>query len=450
MNKQFYLDLVNKHRETILEAERYIWQHPESGFKEWNTHAYMAKIFEDAGYTLTMAGNIPGFYTDLDTGRPGPKVLIMGELDALVAPTHAESWNNCAHACGHNAQCAGLIGIALALKEPGALDGLCGSIRLMAVPAEELIETDYRDDLRKQGIIHYLGGKVEFMYRGFMDDVDISFMIHTSARTEQTAHLLFSCSKGANGCMAKNIVYKGVASHAGGSPHMGINAMYAATLGLQAINSVRETFRDEDKIRVHPIMEANGSAVNIIPAKATVNTFVRGTSMDAIISANKKVTRALASGALALGAEVLVSDRPGYAPLLNSPELMEVAKDCMVAIAGEEGVAFDDKMGGGSTDMGDLSTVIPSMHPHVSGAAGRSHGDDYRIVDPETACVKSAQCQVLMVAELLKDNAARAKVVIDNFKPVYPSIKAYFEAMDQLLTDRELVKYTETGAEIVF
>jgi len=450
MDKQFYFDLVSKHREKILETERYIWQHPESGFKEWNTSAYMAKIFEDAGYTLTYAGDIPGFYTDLDTGKPGPKILIMGELDALVAPTHPEAWNNCAHACGHNAQCAGLVGIALALKEPGALDGLCGTIRLMAVPAEELIETDYRDSLRQQGIIHYLGGKVEYMYRGYMDDVDISFMIHTGSRTPENSHIVFSCNKGANGCMAKNIAYKGMASHAGGSPHNGINAMYAATLGLNAINALRETFRDEDKIRVHPIMEANGSAVNIIPAKATVNTFVRGTSMDAIVAANKKVTRALASGALAMGAEVFVSDRPGYAPLLNSPELMEVAKECMIAVAGEEHVAFDDKMGGGSTDMGDLSTVIPSMHPHVSGATGKGHGDDYGIADPETACVKSAQCQVLMVAELLKDDAAKAKYVIENFKPVYPSIKAYFEAVDQLMSDRDLVKYTKNGAEVVF
>ena len=446
MNNQTYFDFVSKHREKILEVERYIWQHPESGFKEWNTSKYLAKIFEDAGYTLTYAGDIPGFYTDIDTGKPGPKILIMGELDALVAPTHREAWNNCAHACGHNAQCAGLVGIALALKEPGALDGLCGSIRLMAVPAEELIEIEYRDSLRQQGLIHYLGGKVEFMYRGYMDDVDISFMFHTGRSEDH----VFDCNKGANGCMAKEITYKGVASHAGGSPHNGINAMYAATLGLQAINSLRETFRDEDKIRVHPIMEANGSAVNIIPAKATVSTFVRGTSMDAIIAANKKVTRALASGALAMGAEVTVSDRPGYAPLLNSPELMEVAKECMIAVAGEDKVKFDDKMGGGSTDMGDLSTVIPSMHPHVSGAAGTGHGDDYAIVDPDTACVKSAQCQVLMAAELLKNNAEKARYVIDNFKPVYPSIKAYFEAVDQLMSDRSLVTYTDEGAQIVF
>ena len=446
MEKQAYLDFVSKHTQKILEVERYIWAHPESGFKEWNTSAYLAKIFEEAGYTLTYAGNIPGFYTDIDTGKPGPKILILGELDALVAPTHPEAWNGCAHACGHNAQCAGLVGIALALKEPGALDGLCGSIRLMAVPAEELIEIGFRNSLRDQGIIHYLGGKVEFMYRGYMDDCDISFMYHTGIREKGT----FACSKGANGCMAKDIVYKGQAAHAGGSPHKGINALYAATMGLQAINSLRETFVDDDHIRIHPIMEANGSAVNIIPAKATVSTFVRGATMEAIIAANKKVNRALAAGALAMGAEVEISDRPGYAPLINAPALMEVAKECMIAVAGEDEVMFNDHWGTGSTDMGDLSAVMPSMHPHAAGAAGTSHGDDYRIVDPIKACVMSAQAQVLMVVELLKNEAARAKHVIETFKPVYPSKAAYFEAVDQLMADKGLVTYTESGAEISF
>jgi len=445
MEKQAYFDLVSKHRQKILEVERYIWKHPESGFKEWNTSAYLANIFEAAGYTLTYAGNIPGFYTDIDTGKPGPKILILGELDALVAPTHPEAWNGCAHACGHNAQCAGLVGIALALKEPGALDGLCGSIRLMAVPAEELIEIGYRNSLRDQGIIHYLGGKMEFMYRGYMDGCDISFLFHTGIREKG----VFSCPKGMNGCMTKEIIYKGKAAHAGG-PHKGINALYAATLGLQAINSLRETFQDNDHIRVHPIMEANSSAVNIIPAKATVSTFVRGATMDSIIAANKKVNRALAAGALAMGAEVTISDRPGYAPLINSPELMEVAKVCMIAVAGKDAVEFTDRWGTGSTDMGDLSVVMPSIHPSVAGAAGTGHGDDYRIVDPVKACIMSAQAQVLMVVELLKDNAARAKHVIANFKPVYPSKEAYFEAVNQLMSDRSLVAYTETGAEVTF
>ena len=140
-----FIKAADKHAQLALDAMDYLWKNPETGYREWKTHAYMKKVLEDLGYELVEAGNIPGFYTDLDTGRPGPKLLIMGEMDALVAPTHPNAKNNCAHACGHNCQCAGLVGVALALKEPGALDGLCGSIRLMAVPAEELIEIEFRN-----------------------------------------------------------------------------------------------------------------------------------------------------------------------------------------------------------------------------------------------------------------------------------------------------------------
>ena len=89
----------------------------------------MLILFEEIGYTLTKAGNIPGFYADLDTGKPGPKIAILGELDSLIVANHpcCDPETHYVHACGHHAQCAVLLGTAAALKEPGALDGLCGS-----------------------------------------------------------------------------------------------------------------------------------------------------------------------------------------------------------------------------------------------------------------------------------------------------------------------------------
>ena len=104
MQTKLYERLVDKHREEILAAEDYIWRHPETGFREWKTTAYMQDVFEKAGYTLVKAEDIPGFYTDIETGRPGPKLLIMAELDALSAPNHVQAVDGCAHACGHHAQ----------------------------------------------------------------------------------------------------------------------------------------------------------------------------------------------------------------------------------------------------------------------------------------------------------------------------------------------------------
>ena len=148
----------------ILDAERYIWQHPETGFREFGTSKYLDDKFEELGYELIKAGDIPGFYTILDTGRPGPEILVMGELDSLINPNHKEAdpKTGYAHTCGHHVQAAALLGLAAALKEPGVCEKMCGRIRLCAVPAEEAIEIEYRLELKEKGIIKYFGGKGEY------------------------------------------------------------------------------------------------------------------------------------------------------------------------------------------------------------------------------------------------------------------------------------------------
>ena len=157
-----HLAAVDKHRQLILDAMAHIWRNPEPGYREWKTQEYMRAQFEALGYEFTLAGNIPGFYTDVDTGRPGPKLCIMAELDALDLATHPEAVNGMAHACGHHGQMAALLGIAAALKEPGALEGLCGSIRLMVVPAEEMIQLGFREELRQKGELTQLKGLLYF------------------------------------------------------------------------------------------------------------------------------------------------------------------------------------------------------------------------------------------------------------------------------------------------
>jgi len=138
---QNLLNAVDKYRDLILEAERYIWKHPETGYREEKTSQYMKDVFTKLGYELECPENLTGFITRIDTGRPGPELLILGELDSIICPNHPEAdpGTGAVHSCGHNAQCAALIGVAAALKEPGALDGLSGRIRLCAVPAEELL-----------------------------------------------------------------------------------------------------------------------------------------------------------------------------------------------------------------------------------------------------------------------------------------------------------------------
>ncbi len=442
MQNEGLFSLVDACREQILAAERYLWAHPETGYKEWTADAYLTEAFEALGYTLRRAGNIPGFTADLDTGRPGPRVLILGEMDSLLCVTHPEAdpKTGAVHACGHHAQCAALLGLAAALKMPGATDGLCGSVRLCAVPAEELIEVGWREGLRRQGTIRYFGGKVEFLHRGYFDGVDMAFMFHTGG---EAGH--FSVNKGGNGCVVKNITYKGVAAHAGGAPHNGVNALYAANLGMQAINALRETFPDDDHIRVHPIVTEGGTAVNAIPNTVRLESYVRGASVEAIVRENRKVNRALAAAAAAMGAGVVLSDRPGYTPLLNDKTLLEIAGRAMAAVVGEENAAVTDKWSTGCTDMGDLSAFMPAVHPYAGGCVGAGHGADYRIADPESACVGSAKCQLLLLALLLENDATEAKRVLANAKLRFPSAKDFLAAIDAMTMDKDAVQYKENG-----
>lgn len=437
------MEMVAKYENLINETADHIWANPEPGYREWKTSAYMAAQFEALGYTLTKAGNIPGFYTDLDTGKPGPKIAILGELDSLIVGNHpcADPVTSAVHACGHHAQSAILLGVAAAMKEPRALDGLCGSIRFMSVPAEELIELGFREGLRKQGIIKYFGGKVEFISRGYFDGVDMAMMIH-SGKLEEGKTL--AIGKGCNGCLTKNITFKGVSAHAGGAPQNGKNALYAATCALNAVNALRETFVDNEHIRFHPIITEAGLAVNAIPETAKVESYVRGASYDSIYKYNQKVNQALAASAAALGCNVEIDDHPGYFPLNNDPNLSEIMTEAMETISGPGSVS-EGTWGTGSTDMGDVSAIMPAIHPHCSGSIGIGHGKDYYVDDKRLGCLLPAQCLVLTANLLLSDDAARAKKVIAEAKPYFKSKEEYLAAIDRLTMDKDAVIYNEDG-----
>ncbi len=437
---------VDKHRDLIFGAERHIWKNPETGYREWKTSAYMEKEFEKLGYKLTMPANIPGIYTDADTGLPGPKILIFGELDSLICKDHPEAnpETGAVHACGHNVQCAVLLGIAAALKEDGVMEGLCGSVRLCAVPAEEGIDIAYRESLRKAGTIRYYSGKVEFMRRGYFDGVDMAMMAHAKDRKRG-----FYFNRGCNGNIKKRIVYQGLAAHAGAHPEKGINALYAANLGLNAINALRETFVDDEHIRVHPIITKGGDAVNAIPSEVVLETYIRGVNMDAIYEANKRINRALAGTAASMGAKVVICDRPGASPVNNDMYLMQIAQTVMGEIVNNEDIEFYDGWEAGCTDMGDISAVMPAIHPYMGGAAGRSHGNNYYIEDPEQACINPAKMMMGTLKLLLSDNAAKAKEVLAKKNTRYSSKETYFKDIDRFMMDLDAVAYQEDGSIIL-
>ncbi len=430
-------NVVCKHKKLVLETERYIWKHPETGYKEFKTSEYMENVFKSLGYELVMAEDITGFYTVLDTGKLGPEIMILAELDSVICPQHEEAnkVTGAVHSCGHNAQCAALVGIAAALKEPEILDELCGRIRLCAVPAEELLEIEYRKELKKQGKIKYFGGKTEFLSRGYFDGVDIAFMVHTASS--------FSVRKGSVGCIAKEIIYKGVSSHAGGAPWDGRNALYAANCGLNAINSIRETFKENDKIRVHPIITNGGQMVNAIPETVRLESYVRGASFEAIKTANQKVNQALCGSALSLGTNIEIIDTSGYAPLKNDEGMIDLVCEAAKNIIPEYDFRVDNYIGTGSTDMGDLSCLMPVVHPYAGGATGTEHGNNYQISNPVSACLASAELQLEMLYLLLKNHAEKANDILKEFNPQFKTKEEYFAVLDNFNSSGNRIEYRD-------
>ena len=416
---------IDDRAEDIIAVGEEIRRHPELGFKEFKTSRLVAQTFERMGLAPRTGLALTGVRADAaGRGGAGPTFALLGELDALVVAGHpvADPETGAAHACGHNAQVAGMLGAAMGLLDAKAFDHLAGRVAFIGVPAEEYGDVAWRVTQRDAGKLEFLGGKPEMLRLGHLDDVDMAMMIHATPRPEEGK---FAIPVSNNGCVVKTVRYIGKAAHAGGMPHLGINALYAAQIGLMGINAIRETFRDEDTIRVHPIMTHGGSQVNVIPADVRLETFVRGKTLDAIADADRKVDRALRAGALALGAKVEIETLPGYMPMRCDPLLVERFRAIAGDLVGAEHVRTIAHRTG-STDMGDLAQVMPILHPYVGGAKGTSHGADYAIEDQTLMYLTNAKALASMVVDLLCDGAAVGREVLARAKP--PMTKeAYLE-----------------------
>jgi amidohydrolase len=344
----------------------------------------------------------------------------------------ADPQTGAAHACGHNAQVAGVLGAAMGLLDSKAFEHLAGRVVFFAVPAEEYGDVEWRVAEARAGRLEFLGGKPELLRLGHFDDVDLSMMIHLTSRP-QDGRTGVPVSN--NGCIVKTVRYVGRASHAGGAPHQGINALYAAQIGMTAINAIRETFRDEDTIRVHPIITHGGSQVNVIPGEVRLETYVRGRTVEAILDANKKVDRALRAGALALGAKVEIETLPGYMPMTCDATMAKVYQVNAAELVGAEHYRQIGHRTG-STDMGDLSMVMPVLHPYMGGATGSGHGADFQIVDHQLAYLGTAKALAAMAIDMLGDGAAGAREVLQAAKP--PMTREQYLAFQRGIAKREV------------
>ena len=327
---------------------------------------------------------------------------------------------------------------ATGLLRAGALDQLGGRLVFFAVPAEEYVEIDYRSRLRQEGRIGLLGGKSELVRLGEFDDVDLAMMMHSGGQDVRRAK--FTLGTTGNGFVGKLVRYRGLASHAAAAPDQGVNALNAAMLGMQAINANRETFRDADQVRVHPIITKGGDLVNVVPSDVHLETYVRGKTMDAVLAAAEKVDRALRAGALAVGAEVEITTIPGYLPQENNEDLNELFRANVLRHFGTDDLDVQEHMAG-SSDVGDLQHLLPMIQPSMNGSVGHFHGADYAIADRDISYLWNGVLMAETAIDLLWHDASEARQVIARFTPKMTK--------EEYLRYMEAVNSTETFGELV-
>ncbi len=311
----------------VVAVSKQIHAHPELRFEEHRAAAWLAESIEQAGISVERAvGGLPtAFRARLGAGG-GPRVAILAEYDALP---------EIGHACGHNLIAGGALGAFLALAEHGKLPG---SVDLIGTPAEE------------GG-----GGKIRLLEAGVFEGVDAAMMFHPYDR-DILAHPALASRW-------FTMKFSGKPAHAAIAPWDGNSALTACLETFRLIDSQRVHFRDG--VRVHGFVTNGGQAVNVIPEHAACEFSVRAPFKAELERVAAIVERCARGAALACGVEVELSIRQGYREMKNNLAMARRFGAALEAL-GRPARETDARVGAGSTDMGDLSQAVPSIHPYLA------------------------------------------------------------------------------------
>lgn len=379
---------------------------PELGFAEEHTSEAVADWLACHGLTPRRTDPVhTGLRADVAGGQPGPTVALLGELDAVHVPAHpdADPVTGAAHACGHHASLAAACGAAAALAT--VMPQLAGRLTFLATPAEEILPESSRTT---RGRTELPTGKAELIRHGVFDDVDMALMVHTGREGGPR----FSVGDTLNGAVRISAVFQGVAAHSGSSPWLGVDAVRAARLAMDAVDAQKDYLPDTEKVRIAQQLIAPSTAAGATPAECRLEVMVRAKSLDGLQLTMERVDRALYSGAVAIGADLHRRRELVYAPLRSSRELDDLVANNARQVIGAGEQARGRHLGA-STDMGDLALLMPVSHPYASGAVGHHHSPTFRVDDHRQATIEPALYLATTVVDLLCEGANRARAVID-------------------------------------
>ena len=312
----------------LSELSLKIHSNPEPGFQEVKAARWLTHYLKENGFSIEQGiCELPTAFRG-SYGQGKPAIAILAEYDALP---------NLGHACGHNLIAACAVGAGIASKP--AIDQFGGSILVIGTPAEELY-----------------GGKAIMADRGAFNNLDIAMMVHPGAHDTATTQSL--------ACVALEVEFWGKAAHAAARPEAGINALEAMLQSFTAINSLRQHIKD--KARIHGIITDGGEAANIVPAHSAGTFLVRAEDDTYLDELKQRVINCFIGAATASGARLEYKwGDIHYAPLRNNLSLAQLFSQNMQSLGRKVKLSDPDKTFG-STDMGNVSQLVPSIHPSVA------------------------------------------------------------------------------------
>ncbi|MST55427.1 amidohydrolase [Pyramidobacter sp. SM-530-WT-4B] len=431
--EQRICEAIDARKDEIINFATDIWNHAELGFQEYRTAKKFTEALRRCGLESQTNMAVTGVKSCLKGRVDGPSICLMGEFDALPIPNspHVNPKTGAAHCCGHNAQIAGVIGAAMALTLPDVRTALDGNVVFFGVPAEEYIEIALRNRMREQGLIRYGCGKCELLRLNALDDVDIVVGHHAACVKEYLV-----ANRSCNGFVTKMVRFEGRAAHAAGDPQHGVDSMMAAEIAMHAVNVQRESFYDEDTIRIHGRASGAGEATNIIADDVRLEYSIRGKTIASYMDAAKKVDRAMRAGAVATGCGLSISTLPGNLPIVPVRDA-SVVREALEIVADGTPVTETgpDVHSTSSGDYGDISCLMPLLQFNTGGFSGALHSPSVEVGNPYEAYVEPAKIFALIAYRLLRNGAVRARGVMDEFVPTLTR-KGYIELMEsQLVTE---------------
>lgn len=320
---------VDSERDALAKLSKDIHANPELRFEEHKAAAWIAELLRARGFEVEhgLAGMSTALRARRGNGK-GPKVAILGEYDALP---------DIGHACGHNLIAASAVGAFLAAASVAEKAG--GEVQFLGTPAEE------------GG-----GGKIKMIEAGCFEGIEAAMMFHPFDR-DILAHPALAS-------VWLAMTFKGAPAHGAAAPHDGKSALTACMDTFRLIDGQRVHFRDG--VRVHGYITNGGQAVNIIPELAACEFSVRARDTQELARVRAIVERCAKGAAMASDVKVEIVARQGYRDMKNNMAMARRFGTHLEGVAKRQARETDERVGAGSTDMGDVSHVVPSIHPYLA------------------------------------------------------------------------------------